>query len=39
MASMIILSFTYPPIPGWLLVLMVVGGVVAFLIDRLRDRG
>lgn len=38
MAPMLILSFSYPPIPGWLWVLMLVGGAVFYLIDRFIDR-
>jgi hypothetical protein len=39
MAPMLILSFAKPPLPGWAWAVLMIGGVAAYLIDRIRNRG
>lgn len=38
MASILMLSFVKPPLPGWAWVVLLVGGAIAFVVDRIRNR-
>jgi hypothetical protein len=35
---MLILSFVKPPLPWWVLVLLMVGVVASLIVDRIRNR-
>lgn len=35
---MLILSLVKPPLPGWAWVALLVGGAIAFIVDRIRNR-
>lgn len=38
MDGMPVLAFVRPPLPGWAWVVLIVGGIILYVFDRLRDR-
>lgn len=36
-ASMLILLYSKPPLPGWAWAVLIIGGLIAFIVDRFLD--